>query len=499
MTPVSELAGLASSHGAAELLVEGLAGLIALLCAVALRRRRLIIRAQGFALIGVGLLADLVAGLHQVAPGYRPYFHAVGVMLLAFGVIRLVADAIDYIARRERTHFSTISKALVLTMLYVIVGGVILREELRVDLTSILATSAVISVVVGFGLQETLGNIFSGLTLQLQKPFLPGDWVQCAGRLGRVEGIGWRSTRLLTRANERLDIPNALLAKDALVNYHHGGGVADEVTVGVSYDAPPNRVREIVVKLLRDLPGVLHDPAPTVLAWEYGDSAIRYRVKYWLRDYGTQEQVRDAVVSTLWYALRRHALEIPYPIRTLELRGEAKRGRAALESSPEIVRELRQVDFLRALNEEELRVLAASVSLESFGRGEVLVREGEPGDAFYVIRRGTVEVLARAEDGRTVHIRDLTRPAFFGEMALMTGEPRNATVRAVSDVEVLRMDRDGFTHLFKAHPEAVAEIGDVIAARLSERREMLAAVSGADGQRGRRSWLLAKMREVFDL
>jgi CRP-like cAMP-binding protein len=85
-------------------------------------------------------------------------------------------------------------------------------------------------------------------------------------------------------------------------------------------------------------------------------------------------------------------------------------------------------------------------------------------------------------------------------VALMTGEPRNATIRARTDVEILEMSRNGFTELFKSHPDAAAQMSEIIAARLSQRRELLDAGQQADGgARGRSSWLLAKMREIFDI
>src|SRR5207237_6931089 len=128
-----------------------------------------------------------------------------------------------------------------------------------------------------------------------------------------------------------------------------------------------------------------------------------------------------------------------------------------------------------------------------------IVREGDKGDSLYTIRSGAVEVVATATDGSQVHIRDLERPAFFGEVALMTGEPRNATIRARTDVELLELSRRGFSELFKSHPEAATKIGEVIAFRMSERKELLAAAHHGDGKRTHANWFLAKMRSVFNL
>ena len=303
----------------------------------------------------------------------------------------------------------------------------------------------------------------------------------------------------MTRANERLEIPNSVIAKDTLFNYATGF-VRDEITVGISYGVPPNHVREVVLTLLRDVPQVLHDPPPEVLAWNYSDFAIEYRIKYAIADYGAQERVRDRVASSLWYALRRHSIEIPFPTRTVHVRdaGRDEDEKADAQFERELMTDLRQVDWLRGLSDDELRMLVPTVSVRQFGAGEMLVRIGEPGESMFIVRSGRAEVIGHTADGQLRHLAEIGRGVVTGEMALMTGEPRNANVRALTDVEVIEMDREGFTRLFKEHPDAAASIGDIIAARNRDRLEKLSSGDALDGKGGPHRWLLAKMRELFD-
>ncbi len=495
-TQLQTLLGLNALSVDTRAVIESAVAVAALLYATALRHRQGNLRAWPVAMVGVGLMVDVMVPLL----GHARFAYLVdtaAVILFLWGVIRIGLELADAASHRGREHFSTIFRDLLTLTLWSLVVMVVLRTFFRIDVTPLLAVPAVLTVVIGFALQETLGNIFSGLTLQISRPFQPGDWVRVADKVGRVHDVGWRATTIVTRANEWLDIPNAQLAKDPLFNYGKHA-VADEVSIGLSYGEPPNRVREVVLGVLRDVPDVLRHPEPEILAWEFGDYAIRYRVKYWLADYGLSEQIHARVVSGLWYALRRHGIEIPFPIRTLVLSQERRVEES--EALREIAVELRGVDFLHALDEDEMRILSGAVRVRQFGAGEALVREGETGDAFYIIRRGVVDVTANGADGRPVHLNELTRPAFFGEMALMTGEPRNATIRARTDAEVLEMSRSGFTELFKRHPAAAAQMSEIIAARLSQRREALGAGQQADGgARGRSSWLLAKMREIFNI
>jgi hypothetical protein len=257
----------------------------------------------------------------------------------------------------------------------------------------------------------------------------------------------------------------------------------------------------VVLTLLRDVPQVLRNPPPEVLVSNYSDFAIAYQINYWIADYGVQEHVRDRVASSLWYALKRHSIEIPFPTRTVHVR-DANRDqdeRPDADFERELMFDLRQVDWLRGLNEDELRLLVPTVAVRQFGAGEMLIREGEQGDSMFIVRSGKAEVFARTADGQTRHLRTYNRGDFTGEMALMTGEPRTASVRAITDVEVIEMDREGFARLFKEHPDAAAGIGDIITERNRERLEKLASGDTLNGRAGAHRWLVHKMRELFDI
>jgi small-conductance mechanosensitive channel len=497
-TPMQSLLGEGLSRPEYRLIVEIILALIFALLTLALR----LMRSVGFSgalMCAVGFALDIAA-----SPSFGPdtdwarVVAGLAEVLVLWGAIRLMFDASDIVGRRGRPLSSTIFKDILLFLLYGMVLLAVLRVDFRVDPTPLFASTAVVAVVAGLALQENLGNIFSGLTLQLSKPFAPGDWVRSGNNVGRVQGIRWRSTSVITRSNEKLEIPNSMLAKDVLVNYSNGV-VADEISVGISYSAPPNYVREVLLETLRSASTVLQNPAPEILTSEYGDYAIKYRIRYWISDYGEAELVRDTVATSMWYALRRKDIEIPYPIRSLRLQPEQGKGSGAEAFEREIMAELRAMDFLRDLRDEELRLLLPEVTVLKFGAGEVIVREGDQGESLYLIRDGTVEVIALAADGQQVHIRDLKRPAFFGEIALMTGEPRNATIRARNDAELLELSRDGFTELFKAHPETAAKIGEVIALRMTETRELLTAAPHQDGPHTGARWFIGKMRAVFNL
>jgi small-conductance mechanosensitive channel/CRP-like cAMP-binding protein len=414
---------------------------------------------------------------------------------LSFAGVRGLAVTIDLWVRRQQVQVSTIFRDLSTLLVYSVVILAVLHS-LSVDISALLTTSAIVTAVIGLALQETLGNVFSGLSLQLQKPFAPGDWIRFGTHLGRVQGIGWRSTSLVTRNLEVLEVPNAVLAREVVTN-HSGSAMGDELFVTASYATPPNVTKSVIVSVLREVPDVVAMPPPVAAVVDYGDSAIKYRVRFWMRDYARQDQVRDRIMTSLWYAFRRHRIEIPFPIHDVRLHDDRGAASAAAEPGRQWVSALRAVDFLVELDDAELDVLRASVTEAVFGHDEVICREGDAGDAFFVLRRGVVGIVATGHGGQEAHVVDLAAPAFFGEMALLTGEPRAATVRAKGDVEVLVVERSGFEVLFKTHPNVAAEVSRILAARQSELRERREQTAVFESPESRSRKMLAKMQAIF--
>ncbi len=446
-TPLQSLLGLDGLHRDLRAFVETVLVIAGLLGAFAVRRRRRAVTPTTFLLLAGSVLID-TGSRFLPNPDVGQKVAVAAFVLFLFGVIRLVLEGVDSIARRGKVHFSTITKDLLMILLWFAVLMAVLYTDFGVSPVSILTTTTVAAAVLGFALQETLGNIFSGLSLSIGRPFEPGDWIRSGQHVGQVKGIAWRATTITTRANERLEIPNSVIAKDVLYNYATGA-VREEIAIGLSYGVPPNHVREVVLTLLRDVPQV----------------------------------------------------KIPFPTRTVHVRdaGRDEDERADAQFEHELMGDLRQVDFLRGLNDDELRMLVPSVAVRQFGAGELLMRAGEQGESMFIIRSGTAEVFAHTADGQTRHLANYVRGDFTGEMALMTGEPRTASVRAITDVEVIEMDREGFTQLFKEHPDAAAGIGDIIALRNKDRLEKLSAGDSLNGRGGPHRWLLAKMRELFDI
>jgi small-conductance mechanosensitive channel len=496
-TPLQSVFVATGLGGRESAIAEGVAALAAALATVALRRRHWLINAGTFMLIAFGLVLDVFAYTVFSWPRLSGYLQAFALIFFYWGLVRIIVDLV--FRPRGRLHYSTIPRDVVLLLLWLVVVAIVLYAE-DFDVTKIFVSATVLSGGIVLALQEPLRNLFTGLTFQLGRAFQPGDWVTFQDREGYVKATSWSSTEIVTRRNERIQVPNSMLASQVVTNYH-APAIADEVSIGISYDDAPGRVKEAILGVVRDIPHVLSDPPPQVFAWEYGQYAIVYRVRYYLSSYSVKESVRDTLISSLWYALRRNAIDIPFPTQVLQMRRHPSRRPADADYEKEIIADLRRVDFLRGLRDEELQVLVPTVSVHQFGVGEVIVREGDAADSFFIIRQGTVDISAQSHGGakNLAQLSHTSRHPFFGEAAMMSGEPRNATIRACTDVELLVMSRQGFATLFKENPALAEPMGDIIQARTTETRAALAEGPETDGHKGRRRWLVEKMRVIFDL
>ena len=206
----------------------------------------------------------------------------VGWMLtFAYGVIRAaVAFALKLVRMRSPVTTPKILRDVIDFTLYALATVPILQSQLNLDLAGLVATSAVLTVVIGLALQETLGNLFAGLSLQLDRPFEVGDFIRIGEHTGRVVHIGWRSIRVANFRRELITLPNSMVAKEHVKNFtQHREPVGIEVQVGVSLDAPPNQVKQALLDVAREIPQILVQPPPIARTVSFGESNVQYMVR----------------------------------------------------------------------------------------------------------------------------------------------------------------------------------------------------------------------------
>jgi small-conductance mechanosensitive channel/CRP-like cAMP-binding protein len=429
-------------------------------------RHRLLVSAIVFAAYA-GLLVAIRN--HLLTSDMQQQVVTVQPLLLVFATINAIVALIinPWRVNRLPDRFPTIVQDAIVIGLFAVGATMILQEK-------VFAATAVGAVVVGFALQNTLGNLFAGLAIQIEKPFRIGHWVRIADIDGLVSEITWRAVKVRTKSGNFVVVPNSKLAEDIIINYSEPTPETRiEVEVGVSYDSPPNFVKRVISDALKDHRAIQAVRPPEVLLDKFADSSINYRVRVWTTEFDADERIRDAIRMAMYYAFKRVGIEIPYPIQT-EIRRDAVRPASRDYSADQ--RTLTKVSVFQSLSETENGQLAHAATLSVFGAGEVIVRQGESGSSMFVVATGEVVVVLEAEGQEVARIGP---GGFFGEMSLLTGAPRNATVRATEDSELLEIAADAFRQFVLANPAVVEEIGVAVANRRAELEERRATGTAA--------------------
>ena len=309
----------------------------------------------------------------------------------------------------------------------------------------LLAGSGIAALAIGLAAQDLLGNIIGGFTLHFARPFQLHDWILLDGQHVQVIEMNWRSTRFRNNDNTRLDVPNSHIVKQTIINFCGHDRKPQETSrphalrleVGVDADAPPNRVKAILAAAAATVPRVLPHPEPDVYLRSFGESDIVYEVRYWLADHAEHQRVSEGIRSNIWYALRREGIRIPFPIRTLKVEPRVARrtGRHGLRHH-ELLEMLGKQPVFAAIDPADLEYLLDRSELRLFGDGERIIVEKAAGESMFVITSGRAAVIINSGGAASSQVAALTAGECFGEMSLLTGEPRNATIQALGDCEV---------------------------------------------------------------
>ena len=375
---------------------------------------------------------------------------------------------------------------------------IVIHRDFRVNLVGLAATSAVVTAVIGLAAQETLKNLFAGISLQVDSPFEEGDWIDLGTTKGVVTSLRLMTTRVRGMDGSITVVPNSRIAVEGLRRFKPEEPVGQMIDVGLDYSLPPRQAIQLLQRTLQHNRKVLRHPTPKVWVSSFADSSITYRLLTWQASALELRPLRSSVLEQIWYALHRIDQSIPYPIRDVR----TKPSPARLPSS-DITMEQKQnllasTEIFGYLNEHQLEMLADLANCETFAPGESVVRQGERGDSLYLVVRGTLEVFQMNANSSTRHpgrhVADLETSDAFGEMALCTGEARSASVICKSECVLIEIERKHLLPLLEEQPEILETMGSIMAAR----RQQLKANQQQRAESRRRA-LIARMQRLFSL
>ena len=428
--------------------------------------------------------------------------------IFAFIIAKIISEGIKRsllvrmgLDRGSREAISTITSYILATL-----GCIIVLQGAGINLTSLTVLAGVVGIGFGFGLQNLASNFISGLTLLFEHQIRVGDFIEIDNLLGTVETISIRSTIIKTIDGLFVIIPNIKFVETNIINWSYRDPRCRlHIPVGVAYGSDPVIVTEALLIAARMESNVLSHPSPKVWFRGFGDNALNFELLVWIDQPQESDAIKSAVNFLIDYEFRHRNIEIPFPQRDLWLRNPKELSQffhnnnkddnsngnfftpnakpsAELKSNPAVsdpkksaskspsnwtLRDLlRRVTYFEQCTDLELRQLIEYGYRQLFPAEQVVCKENDPGDSFYIILSGTVEVLSQKADK---YIATLHEGEFFGEISLLLGTPRTATVKTSEDAILFVVERHDLQKLLIEQPN----LADQIAQKLSERQQAL--------------------------
>jgi small-conductance mechanosensitive channel/CRP-like cAMP-binding protein len=428
------------------------------------------------------------------ASNYSSYIRALATAFISVSLINLGSLTVfDVVLGGLHLKIPRLLRDTAVILTYVITTLIILSSR-GINVTGLLTTSAIISAVIGLSLQDTLGNIIAGFALEIEHIIQPGDWIKVEPYIGKIKEIRWRQTVIETRNWDTVLIPNSQIMKSQVMIYGRRQGQPLQtrrwIYFNIDFRFTPDEVINCVNQALQanPIPNVADEPRIHAILMDFKDSYCTYAVRYWLTDIAVDDPTDSSVRIRIFYALKRADIPLSIPAHSLFVT-ELSNKRQIRKHEQEIEQKLanlRNVELLRTMTESELRELATHVRYAPFAKGEVITRQGAEAHWLYIIIKGEVSVrvsviningiqgtknlATEATKNLTVEkeVSRLKAGSFFGEMSLMTGEPRASTVVALEEVECYRLDKAAFESILSERPEIAKDISKVLARRRVE-------------------------------
>ena len=354
-------------------------------------------------------------------------------------------------AAENKLLFDVISGAVYVCSALAMMGFVF-----GLPLQGLLATSGIIAIVLGLALQSTLSDLFSGISLTIEKPYQLGDDILLEGGIeGQVVEVNWRSTHLRNGANDRVVVPNSTIAKMRIQN-HSAGTKRYSGTLSVLVDS--RNETEVTMELLRQAamtcPKILRQPPTAVSATDIKGDRITYEISFNTATFNEAGEAKSQLISQIYKRAR--------PVAPKQPQVESSFSAQPFVLSPlfffpeaELLDHLR---FFDPLSQPEKAGLASKMGRNHFQAGEKILPQGEKNDAIYFIFMGVIQVTHQVTDGRILEVNKLGPGDTFGHISLLTGTPSTATFNAITSGLLLKLKSEDLKPIVEARPELAEEL-----------------------------------------
>ncbi len=330
-----------------------------------------------------------------------------------------------------------LSRVLIGIFLFIILIVILYKEAL----TFFGLSTAAITAGVAFAAQETLANLFAGLSINLSKPFKVGEWISLSEtEFGEISQISWRATTLKTLDNNYIIIPNKIVANAQIINYSSPSRITGRnLIIDLDLNHPPNLVKKVLLKVLKDSEEIADFPEPLIWINQYGEYFVQYKMRYWITKFERFPFIEDEIYSKVWYALNRNSIVIPYPINNVYVKRQSRKEN---QSDLDILKnKIVKIDLFQDIDEKYISGLINEIDYQFYGVGEYVIKTGEEANDLFIVEQGEIAIERYVNSQKKINVEIVYPGSFFGEMSLLTGKKRSADCKALQDTYLFKISK----------------------------------------------------------
>ncbi|EJK80650.1 mechanosensitive ion channel family protein [Rhizobium sp. AP16] len=377
----------------------------------------------------------------------------------------------------------------------------VVADVFSVPIGTLIATSGVFAIILGLALQSTLSDVFSGLALNLGRPYSIGDWVVLDNDIqGRVVETNWRATHLLNGTNDLVVIPNSTLAKTRITNLSspdESHGVT--ITVRVQPTTQPNVIAEVMRNVLISCNAILKTPEPSVMVNSIDAQAVELQLTFRIRDISQTTAAKNEIYDLIYRHSKAGGLKLAGPPGAIMMPSEERAEVAAsIAQHPGTPwRLLSNIPLFSSLTEDEKEHLASHMQRHTYRKDTVIAEQGTRLRALTIVRSGVVSI-TRKEAQRQIELTRLAPGDYFGEAGLLMDTGEVGTIRALTFVVTYEIGEDCLAPLLRDRPSLAEELGAILSKRIEAEHHLFGAsnmlVNGAPI-----SSLSARIKHLFQI
>ncbi|MBK9332010.1 MAG: mechanosensitive ion channel [Ignavibacteria bacterium] len=401
-----------------------------------------------------------------------------------------------------------------LSLVFVMVAAVtsIIGIVFKQPLTGFWAASSVTALVLGYALRNMILDLFSGIAINIEKPYKIGDWIEIQQKLalekaiGEVIEIGWRATHIRAENNTFLVIPNSIISTMVIINnfWQDTAETRFEIYFTLDFSVPPEKAKRVILAGVVEAierNGFVKEKFPQVLIEKTSDLGVTYKARYWIKAWKgispsqASDEVNSKVLKHIWHA----GISLAYPKEDIYYE---KMPRRHLDDDliQDRIALISKIDLFSNLNLDEKENISSSMIRKNFKKSDMIVNHGEEGNSMFILIEGLLEVLVMDHKNEMVLVSHITPSQHFGEMSLLTGELRSASIRAAVDSLVFEITKECFSNLLASREEIIEIIGTKITERKVMNDRLLNLLKDEEvilNKNGYKKTIIGKIRQFF--